>query len=406
MMAASAEKILFVWEGTDREGRRAKGEIAANSEAQVRAEVRRRGFVPVKVKKKPKDLFAKGGGEVLPKDIAIFARQMATMMSAGMPLVQAIELVGRSVENKAMSDLIMKVKADIESGTNFADALAKHPVHFDDLFVSLVRAGEQAGALETILDRLAIFKEKIESIKAKIKKAMTYPIAVMVVAFVVTAILLIFVVPQFRDVFQGFGADLPAFTLFVINLSDIFKNNWYFIFGGIAAVVFTFTYVKKRSRAFQQLLDRLILRMPIFGALTEKSAIARFSRTLSTMFAAGMPLVEALQSVAGVTGNIVYSKAVMDMKVQAETGQQLQFAMGQSGLFPPMVVQMVAIGEESGNLDEMLAKVADYYEEEVDNLVDAMSSLMEPMIMAFLGIVVGGLVIAMYLPIFKLGAVV
>ncbi|MCG5501003.1 type II secretion system F family protein [Ectothiorhodospira lacustris] len=396
---------VFVWEGVDKKGVRIKGETTAANENLAKAELRRQGINPLKVRKKPKPLFG-GKKKIKPKDIAIFLRQMSTMMSAGVPLVQSFEIIGRGHENPSMQELILRIKADVEGGTTFANALARHPTYFDDLVINLVGAGEQSGALETLLDRIATYKEKTESLKAKIKKAMFYPAAVIVVAFIVTAILLIFVVPQFQDLFQGFGADLPVFTQFVIGISDFFQSYWWAIFGGIAIAVFGFTQAKQRSAAFRRRLDLLSLRIPVVGELLRKAAIARFARTLSTMFSAGVPLVEAMDSVAGATGNALFSEATLRMRDETAAGTQLQQAMRNSAVFPNMVVQMVAIGEESGSLDEMLSKVADFYEEEVDNMVDGLSSLMEPMIMAFLGIVVGGLVIAMYLPIFQLGAVV
>ncbi|AHK78272.1 type II secretion system protein F [Ectothiorhodospira haloalkaliphila] len=396
---------VFVWEGVDKKGARVKGETTAANENLAKADLRRQGINPLKVRKKPKPLFG-GKKKITPKDIAVFLRQMSTMMSAGVPLVQAFEIVGRGHENPSMQELILRIKSDVEGGSTFASALAKHPLYFDDLVVNLVGAGEQSGALETLLDRIATYKEKTESLKAKIKKAMFYPAAVIVVAFIVTAILLIFVVPQFQDLFQGFGADLPVFTQFVIGISDFFQNYWWAIFGGIGLAVFAFTQGKRRSPGFRRQLDLWSLRVPVVGELLRKASIARFARTLSTMFSAGVPLVEAMQSVAGATGNALYYEATMRMRDETAGGTQLQQAMRNTGVFPNMVVQMVAIGEESGSLDEMLGKVADFYEEEVDNMVDGLSSLMEPMIMAFLGIVVGGLVIAMYLPIFQLGAVV
>ncbi|MCG5513459.1 type II secretion system F family protein [Ectothiorhodospira shaposhnikovii] len=396
---------VFVWEGVDKKGVRIKGETTAANENLAKAELRRQGINPLKVRKKPKPLFG-GKKKITPKDIAIFLRQMSTMMSAGVPLVQSFEIVGRGHENPSMQELILRIKADVEGGATFASALARHPAYFDDLVINLVGAGEQSGALETLLDRIATYKEKTESLKAKIKKAMFYPAAVIVVAFIVTAILLIFVVPQFQDLFQGFGADLPVFTQFVIGISEFFQSYWWAIFGGIGAAVFGFTQAKQRSAAFRRQLDLLSLRIPVVGELLRKAAIARFARTLSTMFSAGVPLVEAMESVAGATGNALFSEATLRMRDETAAGTQLQQAMRNSAVFPNMVVQMVAIGEESGSLDEMLGKVADFYEEEVDNMVDGLSSLMEPMIMAFLGIVVGGLVIAMYLPIFQLGAVV
>lgn len=400
------EAILFVWEGTDRNGTRSKGELSSRSESTVRAELRRQGIKPIKVKKKPKPLFSAGKKKIIPKDIAVFSRQLATMMSAGVPLVQAFEIVGRGHENLGMQELILGIKADVEGGNTLAEALGKHPLYFDELFCNLVHAGEQAGVLETLLHKIAEYKEKTESLKAKIKKALTYPTAVMVVACVVTAILLIFVVPTFEELFEGFGADLPAFTKMVIDLSRFLQDTYLLILVALVGIGFGFREAKRRSNKFNHFLHKLLLKIPVIGAIIHKAAIARFARTLSTMSAAGVPLVEALGSVAGATGNIVYGEAVLRMREEVATGQQLQQSMRQANLFPNMVVQMVAIGEESGSMDSMLEKVADFYEEEVDNAVDNMSSLLEPMIMAFLGIVVGGLVVAMYLPIFKLGAVV
>lgn len=402
---ATVEKVIWAWEGKDKQGKRVIGEFAALTEIQVKAELRRLAITPIRIRKKRKPLLG-GGKAIVPKDIAIFARQLSTMMTAGLPIVQALDIMSQSSEKKAMQELVTKVKGDVEGGMTLANALDQHRVYFDELFVNLVRAGEEAGALEAVLDRVATYKEKTESLKAKIKKAMFYPIAVLVVAFIVTAILLIFVIPQFKEVFSSFGADLPAFTLFVIGLSEAFQAYWWAIFGTIAGLIFTFVAVKRRSDAFNHFLDRLILRVPIFGPLMEKSAIARFARTLSTMFSAGVPLVEAMPPTAGATGNIVFRDAILKMRDMAASGSPLRLSMQQSGLFPVMVVQMVGIGEETGELDKMLSKVADMFEEEVDNMVDALSSLMEPMIMAFLGIVVGGLVVAMYLPIFKLGAAI
>jgi type IV pilus assembly protein PilC len=405
MAKEDAAAILFVWEGADRNGARLKGELSSRSELIARAELRRQGIRIIKIKKKPKPLFAAAKKKIVTKDIAVFSRQLATMLTAGVPLVQAFEIVGRGHENPSMQDLILSIKADIEGGSPLAEALGKHPLYFDELFCNLVHAGEQAGVLETLLHKIADYKEKTESIKAKIKKALTYPTAVLVIAFVVTAILLIFVVPQFEELFKSFGADLPAFTQMVVNLSRFMQEYWYIGLGAIIAIVFVFIKLKQRSKEFNRLLDRLILQIPVIGAIIHKAAIARFARTLSTMSAAGVPLVEALQSVAGATGNVVYGNAVLRMKDDVATGTQLQMSMRQANLFPNMVVQMVAIGEESGSLDSMLAKVADFYEEEVDNAVDSLSSLLEPMIMAVLGVLVGGLVVAMYLPIFKMGSV-
>ncbi len=399
------DNIVFIWEGLDKKGSRVKGEVVATSEILAKADLRRQGMNPLRVRKKPKPLFG-AKKKIIPKDIAIFLRQMATMMQAGVPLVQAFEIVGRGHENPAMQELILKIKSDVESGTTFSAALAEHPRYFDDLVVNLVGAGEQAGALENLLDKVATYKEKTESLKAKIKKALFYPTAVIVVAFIVTAILLIKVVPQFQDLFQGFGADLPVFTQMVIQLSEMFQAYWWAIFGAIIVVAFVYREAHVRSKNFRRQVDLLSLRLPIVGELLRKASIARFARTLSTMFSAGVPLVEAMESVAGATGNALYYEGTLRMRDETAGGAQLQQAMRNTGLFPNMVVQMVSIGEESGALDDMLAKVADFYEEEVDNMVDAMSSLLEPLIMSFLGIVVGGLVIAMYLPIFQLGSVV
>ena len=402
---AAVSNTPFLWEGTDRKGNKVKGKSMAGDEAQVRAELRRQGVVPSRIRKQSQGLF-KGTSKVTPGDIAIFSRQLATMLGAGIPLVQAFEIVGNGHENQAMQKLILAVKADVEGGSALAEALAKHPIHFDDLFVNLVEAGEQAGALETLLDKVATYKEKTEAIKKKIKKALTYPAAVLVVAFVVTIILLIFVIPAFEDLFQGFGADLPAFTRMVIEISQFVRDQGWYLAIMAGAGVYTFFYFKKRSRAMRHFLDRAALKTPVIGPILQKASIARYARTLSTMFSAGVPLVEALESVAGATGNIVYEQGVMRMKDEVATGQRLQQAMENTDLFPNMVIQMIAVGEESGSLDEMSAKVADFYEEDVDNAVDNLSSLLEPMIMAILGILVGGLVVAMYLPIFKMGSVI
>ncbi len=404
-MAGKAEKLTFVWEGTNRSGDRIKGESLGASEVLVRADLRRQGITPTKIKKKAKPLFAKGKA-IKGRDIAVFTRQLATMLGAGVPMVQAFDIIGRGHENQAMQDLILAVKADVETGNSLADSLAKHPRYFDELFVSLVGAGEQSGSLESLLDKIATYKEKTESIKAKIKKAMVYPIAVLIVAFIVSAILLIFVVPTFEDLFKDFGADLPAFTKMVIGLSQFVREWWFIIVGVVAAAVGSFVWSFRRSPQLRHRVDELLLRLPVFGDIFRKSAIARFARTLSTMFAAGVPLVEAMTSVAGATGNAVYADATLKMRDETATGMRLQQSMRNTGMFPNMVTQMVAIGEESGSLDHMLGKVADFYEEEVDNKVDGLSSLLEPMIMAILGVLIGGLVIAMYLPIFKLGSAV
>jgi len=398
---------MFLWEGTDRTGKRVKGEMSGTSDVLVKAVLRRQGVNPLKVRRKPRSLLGGAGRKkITPKDIAVFTRQLATMLSAGVPLVQSFEIVGRGHENPAMQELVLGVKSDVEAGNNLADALAKRPLQFDDLYVNLVRAGEHAGILEELMHKIATYKEKTEALKARIKKAMFYPAAVLVVAFVITAILMIFVIPQFAALFTSFGGELPAMTRFVMTLSDYFVDYWWAIFGGVGLAVFGFIQARKRSRAFRDFLDRASLKMPLFGELLTKATIARFARTLGTMFAAGVPLVEAMDSVAHASGNVVYERAILKMRDEIATGTQLQATMREAGLFPNMVVQMVAIGEESGALDQMLNKVADFYEQEVDNLVDALSSLMEPIIMAVLGVLIGGLVVAMYLPIFKMGEVI
>lgn len=400
----SLKEIEFVWEGK-KGNNKVKGEKKAPSEAVVRALLRKEGVQVTKIKKKPKPLF-KSSQPITTADISIFARQLATMMSSGVPLVQSFEIVGNGHENPSMRDLILTIKSDVEAGGTLAEALRKHPAYFDNLFCNLVEAGEQAGILESLLGKVASYKEKSEAIKKKVKKALTYPIAVLIVAFIITAILMIFVVPVFSDMFKSFGGALPAPTQFVVAVSNIFVQYWYIIFGSVIGAVMAFKLANKHSKAFNEAMQRLSLKLPLFGDLLSKSALARFSRTLSTMFAAGTPLVEAMDSVAGATGNIVYYEAVMKIKQDVSVGTSLAAAMRDTGVFPNMAIQMVSIGEESGAIDAMLAKVADFYEEEVESLVDALSSLMEPMIMAFLGIVIGGLVVAMYLPIFKMGSVV
>jgi len=398
------EKSPFNWEGTDTRGQKIRGRTLAASEAAVRAELRKQGVVPIRVRKET-TLFKKRG-KVTPGDIAIFSRQLATMLAAGIPLVQAFEIVGGGHDNPAVQKLILGIKADLEAGTALAEALGRHPLHFDDLYVNLVTAGEQAGALDSLLDKVATYKEKTEAIKKKIKKALFYPAAVLVVAVIVTIILLIFVIPQFESLFKGFGADLPTFTRAVIDLSYFVQTKGWLLALVIGGGVGFYIYTRKRSHKLREYEDRLMLKMPIIGSILEKAAVARFARTLSTMFSAGVPLVEALQSVAGATGNVVYENAVLAMRDEVSTGQRLQRAMENAQLFPNMVIQMIAVGEESGSLDEMSGKVADFYEADVDNAVDSMSSLLEPLIMAILGVLVGGLVIAMYLPIFKMGAVI
>jgi type IV pilus assembly protein PilC len=405
-MAEQTEQIDFIWAGTDKNKKKAGGMISAKSEIIAKTELRRQGYRVIKFKKKPKPLFTKKIQAITPGEIAIFARQLATMLKAGVALVQSFDIVGKGHANPSMEVLLLGIKADIESGDTLAEALNKRPLYFDELFCNLVAAGEQAGVLESLLDKIATYKEKTESMKKKIKKALTYPIAVIVVAFIVTTILLIFVVPVFADMFKSFGADLPAFTKMVVAMSEWMQSWWYTVVGIVVATVYTFSYFKKRSRPFNHFLDKTLLKLPIIGLILNKSAVARFARTLATMSAAGVPLVDALESVAGACGNIIYSEAVLRMREEVATGQRLQFAMQQSGLWPNMVVQMVAIGEESGSIDSMLLKVADFFDEEVDNLVDNLSSLMEPFIMVILGTLVGGLVVAMYLPIFKMGAAI
>jgi type IV pilus assembly protein PilC len=396
-------EIPFAWEGRDKRGARIKGRSLAPDEQTLRAELRRQGVAPSKIRKQRQGV---KGGKVNPGDIAIFSRQLATMLGAGIPMVQAFEIVGAGHEKPAMQKLILDVKAEIEGGTSLHEALAKHPLYFDDLYVNLVEAGEQAGALESLLDKVATYKEKTEALKKKVKKALFYPASVLAVAVIVTVILLVFVIPQFEALYKGFGANLPAFTQFVIHVSDIVQHDGLFMAMVAGGGAWAFFYFKKRSKVMREFLDRLVLKLPVIGPILNKAAIARYARTLSTMFAAGVPLVEALDSVAGATGNIVYENAVLKMRDEVSTGQRLQRAMENTGLFPNMVNQMIAVGEESGSLDTMSGKVATFYEAEVDNAVDAMSSLLEPLIMVVLGVLVGGLVIAMYLPIFKLASVV
>jgi type IV pilus assembly protein PilC len=398
------KNLLFAWEGMDRSGKRVKGETPAADEATVRAELRRLGITPAKIRKKTQ--VGRGRKKIVSKDISVFSRQLATMMSAGVPLVQAFDIVGRGHDNPAMSDLILSIKNDIQSGTALTLALAKHPLQFDELFCNLVEAGEQAGVLDTMLDKIATYKEKTESIKGKIKKALFYPAAVIIVAIVVTTVIMLFVIPQFKELFTSFGADLPAFTLLVISISNFMTEWWWGIGLALGAAGYSLAQSYKRSAKLREGVDRTLLRFPIIGPILHKAAIARFARTLSTMFAAGVPLVEALNSVSGATGSVVYSEAVLGMREKVATGQSLQLSMRQTDLFPHLVVQMTAIGEEAGSLDAMLAKVADFYEEEVDNAVDSLSSLLEPMIMVIIGGLVGSLVVAMYLPIFKMAATV
>ena len=399
--AAKPKEFNFVWEGKDKTGKQVKGEMRAGGEALVNATLRRQGIVVSKIKKR-----RTGGGSVGEKDIALFTRQLATMMKAGVPLLQSFDIVGKGHANPAVARLLMEIKTEVETGSSLAAAFRKYPLYFDNLFCNLVQAGEQAGILEGLLDRLAVYKEKTLAIKSKIKSALFYPIAIIVVAFVITAVIMIFVIPAFKQVFTSFGADLPTPTLVVMAISDWFVKFWYIIFAGIGGGVYGFLESWKRSQAVQIFMDRLMLRLPVFGHLIRSSTIARWTRTLATMFAAGVPLVEALDSVGGASGNWVYQSATKVIQGEVSTGTSLTVAMQNSNLFPNMVIQMVSIGEESGALDSMLSKVADFFEQEVDDAVEALSSLMEPIIMVVLGSLIGGMVIAMYLPIFKLGQAV
>lgn len=404
-----AEKALktsvFTWEGTDRKGGKVKGELAGQSPALIKAQLRKQGINPLKVRKKAVSLFG-AGKKITPMDIALFTRQMATMMKAGVPLLQSFDIIGEGFDNPNMRKLVDEIKQEVAAGNSFAGSLRKKPQYFDDLYCNLVESGEQSGALETLLDRVATYKEKTEALKAKIKKAMTYPIAVIVVAVIVSAILLIKVVPQFESVFEGFGAELPAFTMIVVELSRWLQEWWYVVFAVLFAAAFLFKNTYKRSEKLRDSLDRLLLKLPIVGDILYKSVVARYARTLSTTFSAGVPLVDALDSVAGATGNVVFRNAVGKIRNDVSSGVQLNFSMRTTGIFPSMAIQMTAIGEESGALDEMLDKLASFYEAEVDNMVDNLTTLMEPLIMAVLGVLVGGLIIAMYLPIFQLGSVV
>lgn len=408
MATAAKPRILvvkeytYLWEGKNRDGKVVRGEMRAASEAVVQTSLRRQGIFNARVKKAR----FKVGGKVSEKDISLFTRQLATMMKSGVPLLQAFDIVGRGHANPAVAKLLLDIKADVETGSSLSQAFRKYPLYFDALYCNLVAAGEQAGILDTLLERLATYKEKILAIKGKIKSALFYPIAVIVVAFIITAVIMIFVIPAFKDVFKSFGADLPAPTLLVIAISDFFVAYWWAIFGIIFGGLYAFFEAWKRSEKVQMAMDRMLLRLPIFGDIIRKAVIARWSRTLSTMFAAGVPLVESLDSVGGAAGNYVYKAATKQIQGEVATGTSLTNAMTNVNLFPNMVTQMVAIGEESGALDSMLSKVADFFEQEVDDAVEAMSSLMEPVIMVVLGTLIGGMVVAMYLPIFKLGAVI
>ncbi len=405
-MATAASKgikeFVFEWEGKDRGGKQVRGEIRAAGENQVKSSLRRQGVLATKIKKRS----MRSGKRIKPRDIAIFTRQLATMMKAGVPLLQSFDIVGRGNPNGSVTKLLNDVRTDVETGTSLSAAFRKYPLYFNALYCNLVEAGEAAGILESLLDRLAVYMEKTEAIKSKIKSALMYPISVVVVAFVVVAVIMIFVIPAFKQVFSSFGADLPAPTLFVIAISEFFVSYWWLIFGGIGGGLYFFMQAWKRNEKMQKVMDRLLLKLPVFGPLIEKSVIARWTRTLSTMFAAGVPLVEALDSVGGASGNSLYADATQKIQQEVSTGTSLTAAMGNVNLFPTMVLQMCAIGEESGSVDHMLGKAADFYEAEVDEMVAGLSSLMEPIIIVFLGTIIGGIVVSMYLPIFKLGQVV
>lgn len=397
---------MYVWEGTDKRGIKMKGEQQAKNGNMLRAELRRQGITPTVVKPKPKPMFGAAGKKITAKDIAIFSRQIATMMKSGVPLVQSLEIIGNGQKNLRMKNLVDAVRTDIEGGSSIYEAMSKHPVYFDELYRNLVRAGESAGVLETVLDTIATYKENIETLKGKIKKALFYPAMVIVVAILVSSIMLIYVVPQFEDVFKNFGADLPAFTQLIVGISRFLVSYWWLMLGVTLGSVVSFIFAYKRSPGFQHFLDRAILKVPVIGQIMHNSAIARFSRTLATTFKAGVPLVEALESVAGATGNAVYEKAVWRIRDDVSVGYPVNLAMKQVNLFPHMVIQMSAIGEEAGALDTMLFKVAEFYEQEVNNAVDALTSLLEPLIMVIIGVLVGSMVVGMYLPIFKLAAAV
>ncbi|QBG36796.1 type II secretion system F family protein [Litorilituus sediminis] len=415
-MAVSAKKAankpkeldVFIWNGVNRKGKKINGELPANNIIELKAQLRKQGITPSRVKKKPKPLFGIGGGDkaIKPADIAVITRQIATMLGAGVPLVQSIEMIGKGHDNGNMRKLLAEIGTKLASGIPLSDCLREHPKYFDDLYCDLVASGEQSGALETIYGRIATYKEKAEALKAKIKKAMTYPISVLVIAAIVTSILLIFVVPVFQDIFNGFGAELPAFTLLVIAISEFMQAYWYMGLGAIFAFIYLFKRVHRSNQKFRDNVDKAILKLPVFGDLLEKAAVARYARTLSTTFAAGVPLIDALESAAGASGNAVFRDAILEIRNEVASGMQMNLAMRNSSIFPDMVIQMVAIGEESGAVDDMLSKVANVYEAEVDNAVDNLTALLEPMIMAFLGVVIGGLIIAMYLPIFQIGSIV
>lgn len=403
MAAKEKKQIIFLWEGTDRAGKRVKGETRGVSVALVKADLRRQGVAPLRVRKKPVSLFQARKKKITTKEITVFSRQLSTMVSSGVPLVQAFEIIGKGHENPSMQDMVLAIKSDLENGSSLSQAMRKHPKQFDDLFCNLIRAGEQAGILENLLNKIAIYKEKTEVIKSKVKKAMYYPVGVLIIAFIVLVVMLLKVVPEFKKMFNGMGAELPLPTQIVVSMSEFLQANWMYVFSVLGIAIYFLVKAKQNSKAFNYFWDRSILKLPVIGTLVQKSIIARFSRTLGTMFAAGVPLVEALESVAGASGNRIYADAILKIREDVATGQQLQLAMQQSRLFPNMAVQMVAIGEETGSLDSMLGKVADFYEQEVDDAVEGFSSLMEPIIIVIIGGLIGGLVLAMYMPVFKIG---
>lgn len=413
-MAVSNAKVpspkaldVFIWQGVNRKGKKVKGELSAGSSIELKTQLRKQGITPGRIKKKPKPLFGLGGDKkILPGDIAVITRQIATMLGAGVPLVQTIEMIGKGHNNGKMQKLLAEIGNKLQSGIPLSECLREHPLYFDDLYCDLVHSGEQSGALETIYGRIATYKEKAEALKAKIKKAMTYPISVLVIAAVVTSVLLIFVVPVFQDIFAGFGAELPGFTLLVIAISEVMQSYWYLMLAAIFAASFLFKRAHRNSLTFRDNVDKNILKLPVIGELLKKAAVARYARTLSTTFAAGVPLIDALSSAAGASGNAVFRDAILEVRTEVSSGMQMNLAMRNCNIFPDMVIQMVAIGEESGAVDDMLSKVATVYEQEVDNAVDSLTSLLEPMIMAVLGVVIGGLIIAMYLPIFQIGMIV
>lgn len=404
---ATKPNDVFTWQGVNRKGKKVSGELAAASVLELKAQLRKQGITPGRIKKKPKPLFGLGGDKkITPADIATVTRQLATMLTAGVPLVQSIEMIGKGHDNGNMQKLLGDVSLKLSSGIPLSDCLREHPKYFDDLYCDLVASGEQSGALETIFDRIATYKEKAEALKAKIKKAMTYPIAVLIVAGIVTSILLIVVVPVFEEIFAGFGAELPAFTQVVLNISEFMQSYWYIMLASVFASIFLFKRIHQNSQAFRDRIDRIVLKLPVVGDILDKAVVARYARTLSTTFAAGVPLIDALESAAGASGNAVYRDAILEIRSEVAAGMQMNLAMRNSQLFPDMVIQMVAIGEESGAVDDMLAKVANVYEAEVDNAVDNLTALLEPIIMSVLGVVIGGLIVAMYLPIFQIGKVV